>query len=97
MGDFYAVITSFPEGGLPDDLAERSEKVKQAIVSEVPSLTGQWVTEWALDDSAVHAIDIVAADTRDEVEKAAEIIAREGGCDARVAGARTWHHAIMQG
>ncbi|MEA2467357.1 MAG: hypothetical protein QOJ57_1483, partial [Thermoleophilaceae bacterium] len=37
MGDFYAVITNFPDGGLPDDLAERSKRVQQALVQEVPS------------------------------------------------------------
>jgi hypothetical protein len=93
MGDFYAVITNFPDGGLPDDLAERSKRVQQALVQEVPSLTGRWVTEWALDDSDVHAIDVVSADDRADVEKAAEIISREGQCQARVAQARTWDHA----
>ena len=94
MADFYALITSFPEGGLPNDLAERSSKVASAIADEIPSLNGKWVADWALDDGDIHAIDIVVADDRADVEKAAALIQQHGGCEVRVAGARTWTHAV---
>jgi len=94
MADFYALITSFPEGELPNDVAERSSRVATAIAEEIPSLNGKWVAEWALDDNDVHGIDVVVADDRADVEKAAELIRQHGGCEVRVAHARTWRHAV---
>jgi hypothetical protein len=93
---FYAVISSFPDGQMPDDLADRSDRVARAIAAELPSLHGQWVMDWALRDSDIQAIDIVAADARADVDRAAELISEHGGCQARVAEAMTWAYVTGQ-
>lgn len=94
MATFYAVITKFANGKPPSDLSQRSEKVKQALLAQVPSLTGKWIAKYALDHESISAIDIVASDNRGDVDRAARIIGELGGADTEVVAAATWPHFL---
>jgi hypothetical protein len=94
MAHFYAVITKFHDKHASANLSERSEKVKHALIEQVPALTGKWVAKFAFDSPNIGAIDIVAHEHRHDVERAAAIIRELGGVETEVVAAATWPHFL---
>ncbi|HEX3683200.1 MAG TPA: hypothetical protein VHU83_11750 [Bryobacteraceae bacterium] len=93
----YAIFTTFTSVPSKAELAGRSEKVRKALMAQVPSMTGKWVCDYGFEDGAVNAIDIVEANNADDVQTAARIISEQGQCQTKVARAQRWHEYAQTG
>jgi uncharacterized protein with GYD domain len=86
----YLILSRFHDKNDLSDIQSRSQKVKDAIIAQVPSLFEKWSCKLATMSDHFQVLDVVDAPNHADVMKAAALIEKHGHCRTEVLPVVDW-------